>query len=246
MKSALWSMLLAILIGFAAGTIGDAEAAAGDRRSISRTDVNVRTGPSLNNPILITIDPDETMIEIATQGDWYLLEFPNRNQEGWIYGPLLDRLEKPAASVPLATRTTLPKRNQPVLERQEPVPAPNQRTLQDQAVAAFETSVAGDPVNGEKVFYKCGSCHTTVPGTNAQGPSLAGVFNSRPAQAPGFGYSVGMRSFAANGAIWNEETLDEFIRRPGRLVRGTSMPFSGIRDPKDRRDVIAYLSRLGS
>lgn len=244
MKSASWNMLLAILCGFTVGTMGNADAATGDRRSISRTDVNVRTGPNLSDPILLTINPGEAMVEIAAQNDWYLIEFPNRQLEGWIYGPLLDSLERPAASAPLATRTTAPTRSQATAVEQEPTPAPSERASDGQEVAALAANVPGDPANGEKVFYKCGSCHTTVPGINAQGPSLVGVFGSRPAQAPGFGYSIGMRDFAASGAVWNEETLDQFIRRPARYIPGTSMPFSGIRAPKDRRDLIAFLSRL--
>ncbi|MGH1481334.1 MAG: SH3 domain-containing protein [Geminicoccales bacterium] len=254
MKSAPWNMLLTLLLGLSAGTAGDAKAAAGDQHSISRSNVNVRIGPSLNNPILMTINPGEAMVEVARQADWYLLEFPNRNREGWVYGPLLDSeggsSNQGAASAPLATTVTPPRSSRSTEEKEQVAAAPAQPVARDQAVldqeavARLETRVAGDPERGEKVFYKCGSCHTTAPGINAQGPSLAGVFGSRPARASGFGYSVAMRDYAASGVIWNEATLDEFIRRPSRVVRGTSMPFSGIRDPQDRRDLIAFLSEL--
>lgn len=236
MKSVPLSLLLALLVGLMLVTAHEAAAAPGDPRSISRSNVNVRTGPSLDAPILITINAGETMVEIAAEGDWYLLNFPGRNQEGWIYGPLLD----PISSAASVETTTTPTANKATAR--QPSPARNLFARSGEQKVASRT--AGDPANGEKVFYKCGACHTTVPGVNAQGPSLVGVFGSRPAQAPGFGYSSAMREFAASGIIWNAETLDQFIRRPGRYVRGTSMPFSGIRDPKDRRDLIAYLSSL--
>ncbi len=244
MKSAFPQALLAVLFYFVAGPVGDADAAAGDRRSISRTDVNVRTGPSLDERILMVINPGETIVEISTEGDWVFAEFPDKKRKGWLYGPLLDtnvaaNAEVPSAE-PLATRTAAPGQT----STSNVELAPERAGQETPAIAYDGTWSDGDPVNGRKVFYKCGACHTVAPGVNAIGPSLAGVVGSRPAGASGFGYSSGMRKFAADGAVWDEATLDEFIRRPARLVRGTSMPFSGIRDADDRRDLIAFLSRL--
>ena len=254
MKSVFSGVMLATLLGFTASMLNEASAAVGDRLSISRTEVNVRSGPSLQDSIVMSINPGEVIVEIDRSGDWYLVEFPNHNRRGWIYGPLLDKPSTPkvepesSASAPLAVKTTEPE---PTIPKRI-TPSTSQTPLQ-RATDGRETTFArserswfdGDPVNGEKVFYKCGACHATARGVNTIGPSLWGVVGSRPAQTPGFGYSSGMRRFAANGAVWDEKTLDEFIRRPPRLVRGTSMPFSGIRDPKDRRDLIAYLRKLG-
>lgn len=253
MKSVFSGVLLAALLGIAVSALNDAVAAVGDRLSISRTEVNVRSGPSLQDSIIMSINPGEVIVEIDTSNDWYLVEFPDRDRRGWIYGPLLDKSSvsdaQAPASAPLALETT---EQEPTIPKRI-APAPSQTPLQratlgnERAVARSEQSwFDGDPVNGEKIFYKCGACHATARGVNTIGPSLWGVVGSRPGQAPGFGYSTGMRKFAAEGAVWDETTLDEFIRRPPRLVRGTTMPFSGIRDPKDRRDLIAYLRRLGT
>lgn len=110
-------------------------------------------------------------------------------------------------------------------------------------VAVTTTYLDGDPKAGEQVFYKCGSCHTLVPGIHGDGPSLYGIVGSRPAGFGDFGYSTSMRAFAAEGNVWNEETLDRFIQRPKRLVPGTSMPFSGVRSPQDRKNLIAFLEQ---
>ena len=111
-------------------------------------------------------------------------------------------------------------------------------------LTTFDDGLFGDPTRGETVFYKCGSCHTTVEGIHADGPSLVGVFGRSPARAAGYRYSGAMQAFARSGAVWDEATLDRFIQRPSRVVKGTTMPFSGIRAAQDRRDLIAFLQQL--
>ncbi len=282
MRSALCCAWLAALLGLAIGTIEDAAAVPGDRWLVIRTNVNVRSGPSLNDGVVMTINPGEEIVEIRSEGEWFYLDFPNRNAKGWIYGPLLDApvvtsantassdvsapitaAPEPSAAAPLATTTEVPNQ---VTERAPAAPQTRELAARDPAsrfddarqrkVSRYDPGknqtftdgkswLKGDPASGAKVFYKCGSCHSTERGINSIGPSLWGIVDSAPAQVPGFGYSAGMRKFAANGAVWDEETLDEFIRRPPRLVRGTSMPFSGIRSEKERRDLIAFLRKHG-
>lgn len=256
MRSAVYFAWGAILFGVVIGPSKNAVAAEGDRRSISRTDVNVRSGPDINASIVRSINPGEVLVEIDYSDDWYFVELPERNQKGWIYGPLLDEAASDDAgngtSAPFSTRITTPPSTpvEPSKEARAELNAALERDLaaitggSPQPREAVRGGFSGDPVEGEKVFYKCGACHTVTLGVNGDGPSLVGVFGKRPAQASGFGYSSGMRAFAADGAVWDEVTLDEFIRRPARLVRGTSMPFSGVRDPKQRRDLIAFLQQL--
>lgn len=259
MRSAVCFAWSAILFGMVIGPVKNVAAAEGDRRSISRTDVNVRSSPDINASIVRTINPGEVLIEIDYINDWYLVELLDRNQKGWIYGPLLDEEASEDAgngtSAPFSTRIAATPSTPPSTpaEPSNEALAELDAALERDLAAVAETrpsqevvrgKFSGDPVEGEKVFYKCGACHTVTPGVNGDGPSLVGVFGNRPAQASGFGYSSSMRAFAADGAVWDEVTLDEFIRRPGRVVRGTSMPFSGVRDPKQRRDLIAFLQQL--
>lgn len=221
--------LFAILL-LAWSVVDHAVAAPGDVLTTSKTNVNVRTTPSTDSDILGRINPGEIVIEIDTSGDWQLVRLPDGDREGWVFSPLLEQARN-------APKPSLPSTSQPGIE----VAA---RDKLASRTTAFDGNLVGDPAKGEKVFYKCGSCHTTVDGVHAQGPSLAGVFGRSPAQALGYRYSGAMRSFARNGGVWDEATLDRFIQRPPRVVKGTTMPFSGVRDQQDRRDLIAYLQQL--
>jgi cytochrome c len=44
--------------------------------------------------------------------------------------------------------------------------------------------------------------------------------------------------------VWDPQTLDTYLSDPRGLVSGTKMIFPGIKDEKERQDVIAYLETL--
>ncbi len=48
---------------------------------------------------------------------------------------------------------------------------------------------AGDPAAGQHVFAECGGCHSTSPGVNKIGPSLAGVVGRKSGTVAGYSYS---------------------------------------------------------
>jgi cytochrome c len=98
---------------------------------------------------------------------------------------------------------------------------------------------AGDPTRRSRVFGQCTACHSVVPGEHMTGPSLAKVWNGKAADAEGFArYSEALKR--AN-VVWNEATLDRWLVQPEKFVPGTSMTFPGLKEAKDRQDVIAYL-----
>ncbi len=43
---------------------------------------------------------------------------------------------------------------------------------------------------------------------------------------------------------WDDATLDRYLKKPRKVVKGTRMAFPGLRKKKDRDDVIAYLKTL--
>ena len=45
----------------------------------------------------------------------------------------------------------------------------------------------------------------------------------------------------SSGIVWNEETLDGYLKKPKAYVKGTRMLFAGLRKEEDRANVIAYL-----
>jgi len=100
----------------------------------------------------------------------------------------------------------------------------------------------GDPAAGEQIFSKCKSCHQV--GQDAEdrvGPHLNGIFG-RPAGAhEGYNYSEGLHRAGADGLIWTAETLDAYLENPRSLVSRTRMNFAGLKDAKDRADVLAFL-----
>ena len=87
----------------------------------------------------------------------------------------------------------------------------------------------------------CATCHTSEPNKNRVGPSLYGVIGRRSGSAPGFDYSEAMRKAQVT---WSEETLDRYLADPKSYVPGNKMPYLGVKNPEQRKDIIAYLSTL--
>ncbi|MBN4016661.1 cytochrome c family protein [Rhodospirillaceae bacterium AH-315-P19] len=99
-------------------------------------------------------------------------------------------------------------------------------------------AMAGDVKKGKKGFKKCKACHTLVVGKNKVGPSLAGIFGRTSGTVEGFKYSSAMKDA---GIVWNEETLDAFLTKPKKYIKGTKMAFPGLKKEAKRKDLIAYL-----
>jgi len=99
----------------------------------------------------------------------------------------------------------------------------------------------GDPKRGEIAFQKCYACHDLAPANDVAGPSLHAIVGRPVAARVGFDYSPALRAFAAREPRWTREMLDRFIADPEALVPGTSMTFTGMSDPRERADLIAYL-----
>jgi cytochrome c len=98
---------------------------------------------------------------------------------------------------------------------------------------------SGDATRGAQLFRQCAACHSTLPGEQMTGPSLAHVWNRKAASEPGFmRYSDVLKR---SGLTWNEASLDAWLADPAKLVPGNAMTFPGVRDAQARRDLIAYL-----
>ena len=90
---------------------------------------------------------------------------------------------------------------------------------------------------------KCFACHSVDPKEKTlAGPSLYKVVGRRIASLPGFTYSPAMKTFARANPKWTRPLLDRFVANPDGAVHGTTMPFAGIKDPKERAALIAYLA----
>jgi len=96
---------------------------------------------------------------------------------------------------------------------------------------------------GEVAFAtSCSGCHKVENGTSHRiGPDLWGVMGRKPGSAPGFAdYSAAMR---AQGGVWTEAKLDQFIKNPQAAVPGTAMEIAGVADAATRAKIVDYLKR---
>ncbi len=109
-------------------------------------------------------------------------------------------------------------------------------------IAAVSGARAQDASAGRQVFQsQCSICHSPRPGRNIIGPSLFGVVGRHCGMIPNFNYSQANRR---SGLTWTLSTLDRYLTAPQRVVPGTLMTYPGLRDPKQRSDLIAYLATL--
>lgn len=110
------------------------------------------------------------------------------------------------------------------------------------SLSATSAMAAGDVKKGTKVFKKCKACHTVDQGgKNKVGPNLFGIVGKEAGKVEGFKYSKAMKG---SGLTWDEATLDGFLKKPKKYMKGTKMSFAGLKKEKDRKNVIAYLNTL--
>jgi cytochrome c len=98
---------------------------------------------------------------------------------------------------------------------------------------------SGDISGGERIYRACVACHSLEPNRNMTGPSLAEVWNRTSGSLPSFPrYSPALKSA---GIIWNDDTLDEWIKDPQHFIPGNTMTFPGIGNAQQRADLLAFL-----
>ncbi|WP_350336059.1 c-type cytochrome [Coralliovum pocilloporae] len=137
----------------------------------------------------------------------------------------VDKPEKPGFVIEVAEASTGDAQTEEVVE--EP--------------SIAELLASADAGKGEKVFKKCGACHTVDNGgANKVGPNLWNIVDRKPGSVDGFKYSAAMVTFGES-ASWDYDNLDGFLKKPKSHVSGTTMSFGGIKKPDQRADLIAYL-----
>jgi len=119
--------------------------------------------------------------------------------------------------------------------------APEMSDAEKQALLASYPAPynTADLANGEAKFGLCRSCHTITPGgANMTGPNLHGVFGRKAAQVEGYKYSEALKT---SDIVWDGDHLDQWLAKPMTYLPGTKMSFAGLKDQKDRTDLIAFL-----
>ncbi|MEZ5923230.1 MAG: c-type cytochrome [Hyphomicrobiaceae bacterium] len=126
------------------------------------------------------------------------------------------------------------------------------------AAFALPAHAEGDAAAGEKVFKKCMACHKVGDGAkNGAGPVLNGLIGRTAGTAEGFSYSKLNHNAGANGLVWTEQTVFDYLADPNaflkkfltdagkadEIVGGTKMAFK-LAPEADRQNVIAYLKQF--
>jgi cytochrome c len=93
-----------------------------------------------------------------------------------------------------------------------------------------------DAARGAQVYARCLACHALA--SNRVGPRHCGLFGRKAGSVPDFAYSAAMKK---SKIVWNQKTLDEFLKQPLKMVPGTAMTYAGITDAGERADLLAYL-----
>jgi len=104
-------------------------------------------------------------------------------------------------------------------------------------MALFASASAAE---GAKVFKKCAACHSIAEdGGNKIGPSLWGVLGRPAGSIPDYKYS---KAVASHGKNWSFEEMNGFLIKPKDWIKGTKMPFAGLKNAKERAAVILFLN----
>ena len=99
----------------------------------------------------------------------------------------------------------------------------------------------GNAARGQRVFGACSSCHSLEPNRNMTGPSLAGIWGRKAGGLPSFSrYSAALKT---SSVVWNDDTLSEWVADPQHEVPGNEMTFPGIKDGRQRADLLAFLKQ---
>jgi cytochrome c len=107
------------------------------------------------------------------------------------------------------------------------------------AFAHRASAELGDPARGERMFRACAPCHSLEPNRNMTGPSLAELWNRKAGTLASFTrYSPALKSV---DIVWDDKTVDAWLADPQHFIPGNTMTFPGIRDTRQRADLLAFL-----
>lgn len=116
----------------------------------------------------------------------------------------------------------------------------------EQAAPAVEVAVLTDDelTAARRAVRKCAACHQIERERNGVGPHLVGVIGRPIGAVEGFKYSDALSELNAEGAVWGQDNLIDWLENPVDFAPGTKMNFK-LRDEEDRRLIAGLLAQNG-
>ena len=102
--------------------------------------------------------------------------------------------------------------------------------------------VNADADAGKKLSKKCAACHSfNAGGANKVGPNLWNIVNRDMGTVENYKYSKALSAF---GGKWDYSSLNQFLLKPKKYIKGTKMNYTGLKKDKDRANIILWLRSL--
>ena len=115
----------------------------------------------------------------------------------------------------------------------------SEEILKPEIEAGLRKNYSGDPSKGKRLFLQCRACHSLRKGEPHKiGPNLYNFFGKKAGSQEKFKYSS---ELTASVIIWDYENLDLWLENPQAMIPANKMVYVGMRNPQDRKDLIAYL-----
>ena len=102
--------------------------------------------------------------------------------------------------------------------------------------AAIDLAAAG------RLMRRCTACHQIEQERNGVGPHLLGVVGREIGSVEGYRYSDALVALNADGQVWTEDALVDWLENPAGFAAGTKMNFK-VRSEEDRRLIAAWLAQ---
>jgi cytochrome c len=126
------------------------------------------------------------------------------------------------------------------VKEEQPAKAGGEAAPAAEPIENFLASASVD--HGAQVAKQCQVCHNLQEGQGPKiGPDLYGVVGRKVASEENFHYTDALK---AKGGTWTFDALNKWLDDPRADVPGTAMTFAGIKNEKQRAEVIAYLNTL--
>jgi cytochrome c len=104
------------------------------------------------------------------------------------------------------------------------------------------TMPAGDAARGRLVFASCRTCHYAEQSMgHNNGPNLNRIFGKVAGKQQGFDYYS--NHFKNAQFVWTPEFMYAWLENPRQMFPDSTMMSSGLPDPQQRADLIAFLQK---